>query len=68
MLDVRIHDKYQVELKTHYRFDQKHNSHAIEVYIFVSKNLGVNSESYPNYLFYRGYENLLSVWNFSYST
>lgn len=55
MLDVRIHDKYQIEFKTHYRFDQKQkkSSYVMDVYMFVSKNLDINSLTYPNYLFYR---------------
>ena len=42
MLDVSIHDKYQIEFKSHYRFQpkEKQTSYAIEIYMFVSNNLG----------------------------
>lgn len=55
MLDVRIHDKYQIEFKTHYRFKrpEKSTSYALEIYIFASNSLDLNPESYPKYLFYR---------------
>ncbi|MCK5726765.1 MAG: hypothetical protein KAH22_08080 [Thiotrichaceae bacterium] len=61
MLDIRIHDKYQVEFKTHYRFDQKqkHSSHEMEIYMFVPKNLDVNTTTYPSYLFYRDIQTYL---------
>lgn len=55
MLDVRIHDKYQIEIKTHYRFKQqeKRTAYALEMYLFVSNNLDIDTMNYPKYLFYR---------------
>ena len=41
MLEVRIHDKHQLEFKSHYRLKQqeKHTSYAIEIYMFVPNSL-----------------------------
>lgn len=61
MLDVRIHDKYQIELKTHYRFEpeKKRTTYALEIYMFVSSNLDLDATNYPKYLFYRDLQNYL---------
>lgn len=63
MLEVRIHDKYQIEFKTHYRFKrpEKSTSYALEIYIFASNNLDLNSDSYPKYLFYRDLQTYLRL-------
>jgi hypothetical protein len=57
MLDssVRIHHKFQIEIKSHYRLqrDEKQTEYAFDVYLFVPNSLDLNSENYPKYLFYR---------------
>ena len=55
MLDVSICDKYPIEFKTHYRFQplEKQITYAIEIYMFVSNSLDVDSNTYPKYQFYR---------------
>jgi hypothetical protein len=56
MLDesVKIHDKYQFEVKFTYPFDTKTPSteYHVETYMFLPNNLGVNSSSYSKDEFY----------------
>ena len=63
MLDVRIHDKYQIEFKTHYRFkkSEKSTAYALEIYVFASNSLDLNPGSYPKYLFYRDLQTYLRL-------
>ncbi len=57
MLDsaVRIHHKFQIEIKSHYRLqrDEKQTEYAFDVYMFVPNSLDLNPGNYPKYLFYR---------------
>ena len=61
MLDVRIHDKYQIEFKTHYRFKQQeeHTTYAVEIYMFIPNSLDLDHDNYPKYLFYRDLQTYL---------
>lgn len=61
MLDVRIHDKYQLEFKSHYRFKRKEEktSYALEIYMFVPNSLDLDHDNYPKYLFYRDLQTYL---------
>lgn len=61
MLDVRIHDKYQLEFKSHYRFkrQEEHTSYALEIYMFVPNSLDLEHNNYPKYLFYRDLQTYL---------
>jgi hypothetical protein len=61
MLDVRIHDKYQLEFKSHYRFKQQEEqtSYALEIYMFVPNSLDLDHSNYPKYLFYRDLQTYL---------
>ena len=53
--DISALDRLQVELKSTYklRHDEAQTSYTIEFYIFIPNSLGINSHSYPKYLFYR---------------
>lgn len=57
MLDssVRIHHKFEIEIKSHYRLqrDKKQTEYAFDVYLFVPNSLDLNPGNYPKYLFYR---------------
>ena len=61
MLDVRIHDKYQLEFKSHYRFkrQEEQTSYALEIYMFVPNSLDLDHGNYPKYLFYRDLQTYL---------
>jgi hypothetical protein len=61
MLDVRIHDKYQIEFKTHYRFNrqEEHSEYAVEIYMFMPNSLDLDHDNYPKYLFYRDLQTYL---------
>ena len=61
MLDVRIHDKYQIEFKTHYRFkrQEEHTEYDVEIYMFMPNSLDLDHDNYPKYLFYRDLQTYL---------
>jgi hypothetical protein len=61
MLDVRIHDKYQIEFKTHYRFkrQEKDTAYDVEIYMFIPNSLDLDHDNYPKYLFYRDLQTYL---------
>ncbi len=51
---IKIHDKYQFEIKTSYSFksDKKSTSYNIETYFFIPSNLGINKNTYKKEIFY----------------
>jgi len=61
MLDVRIHDKYQIEFITHYRFkrQEEHTEYNVEIYMFMPNSLDLDHDNYPKYLFYRDLQTYL---------
>jgi len=61
MLDVWIHDKYQLEFKSHYRFErqEEQTSYALEIYMFVPNSLDLDHSNYLKHLFYRNLQTYL---------
>lgn len=53
--NIKIHDKYQMELKFTYPVDpgKKVNEYHVDTYIFLPKNLFINSSTYARDHFYR---------------
>lgn len=53
--NIKIHDKYQIELKFTYPVDpaKKVNEYHVDTYIFLPKNLFINSHTYSRDHFYR---------------
>ncbi len=47
--------KLQIEVSNSYALDKskKRQRYAVETYLFFPKRLGINAETYPQYLFYR---------------
>lgn len=54
-ITIRISGKFQVEIESDYGLDreQGHKAYTIETYAFIPGSLGINTETYPKYLFYR---------------
>ncbi len=55
--------RLQIELKSTYKLQEKkaYTSYTIEFYIFLPNSLGINSETYPKYLFYRDIQTYIRV-------
>ena len=53
--NIKIHDKYQMELKFTYPVDtsKKVNEYHVDTYIFLPKNLFINASTYSRDQFYR---------------
>ncbi len=54
-LTLKRRSKLQIEFNVNYPLDnkQKTAAHTVDAYLFVPRTLGINSETYPSYLFYR---------------
>jgi hypothetical protein len=52
---LKRRSKAQIEFNANYPLanNQRKLVHAVDAYLFVPKNLGINQQTYPSYLFYR---------------
>ncbi len=52
---IKIHDRYQFEIKYTYPLNQElpETDYLVETFIFIPNNLGVNADSYTKHDFYR---------------
>ncbi len=58
---IKIHDKYQIEIKLKYQFENKRRatSYKIEYYIFIPNNLGIHYSTYKKNDFYGDIQNYI---------
>lgn len=54
-MTLKRRSKLQIEFDVNYPLDNKQKTfaHSVDAYLFVPRTLGINTETYPNYLFYR---------------
>jgi hypothetical protein len=53
--DVKIHDRFQFEMKLDYKIkkNKKKTSYDIDIYYFIPHNLGITPQSYSKIIFYK---------------
>ncbi len=52
-IEVKIHDKFQLEIDTLYNFVDDKAPIDMDMFMFLPKSLNINFLTYPKYLFYR---------------
>ncbi|MEZ4614900.1 MAG: hypothetical protein R2867_05200 [Caldilineaceae bacterium] len=61
---VRIHDRYQLEIKIEYPLlPSKRTRYHLNTYLFIPHNLAINEFSYPSTEFYRRLQNYIRFKN-----
>jgi hypothetical protein len=59
---VKLHDKYQIEIKLDYELlEGKRTCYQVSTYIFIPQNLGINSHTYVKADFYRDIQSYIRL-------
>jgi len=60
-VSVKIHDKYQLEIKFNHLFDEnkKITSYEIDSFVFIPNSLGINYSTYKKHDFYNDVQNYI---------
>jgi len=61
--NIKIHDKYQFEIKLNYNFNrnQKKTAYKIDTFFFIPYSLGINRHTYSKTIFYKDIQNYIRL-------
>lgn len=61
--NIRIHDKYQFEIKLNYKIkkNQKKTAYKIDTFFFIPYSLGINRHTYSKTIFYKDIHNYIRL-------